>query len=119
MLYYWANIHCFKWPNIEQIIWPSGHTVWRSIGQNVRLLIRRCEFESKLKLDCGGGLVVGMLNFYSDNPSSNRTEIFSIFLSKYRLNRSKINKRGRSLQNEGLAAQNQSGSRNILGKIIV
>ena len=23
---YWANVHCFKWPNIKQIIYPSGHT---------------------------------------------------------------------------------------------
>ena len=22
----WANFHCWKWPNIEQIIEPSGHT---------------------------------------------------------------------------------------------
>ena len=24
--YYWANFHCCKWPNIEKIIQPSGHT---------------------------------------------------------------------------------------------
>ena len=23
---YWANLLCFKWPNVEKIIWPSGHT---------------------------------------------------------------------------------------------
>ena len=26
LLYYLANFHCSKWPNIEQIIYPSGHT---------------------------------------------------------------------------------------------
>ena len=25
-LCYWVNFLCYKWPNIEQIIWPSGHT---------------------------------------------------------------------------------------------
>ena len=23
----WANCYCCKWPNIEQIIQPSGHTI--------------------------------------------------------------------------------------------
>ena len=25
-LCYWANFCCSKYPNLEQIIWPSGHT---------------------------------------------------------------------------------------------
>ena len=25
-LFYWANFHCCKWPNIEQIIYSSGHS---------------------------------------------------------------------------------------------
>ena len=23
----WANFHCYKWPNVVQIMWASGHTV--------------------------------------------------------------------------------------------
>ena len=26
LLWYWANYNCLKWPNIEQIIFPSGLT---------------------------------------------------------------------------------------------
>ena len=26
----WANFHCLKWPNIEQMLLPSGHTVSNS-----------------------------------------------------------------------------------------
>ena len=31
---YWANFHCFHWPNIEEIILPSGHT-----GQDIHFLL--------------------------------------------------------------------------------
>ena len=26
-LWYWARFYCFKWPNIEKVIWSSCHTV--------------------------------------------------------------------------------------------
>ena len=30
-LFFWAKFHCCIWPNIEQIIWSSGHTDARPI----------------------------------------------------------------------------------------
>ena len=31
-LSYWANFNCCKWPIIERIIQPSGHTGWMTIS---------------------------------------------------------------------------------------
>ena len=25
-IWFWTNVQCCKWPNIEPINWPSGHT---------------------------------------------------------------------------------------------
>ena len=41
---------------------------------------------------CGGGQVVNMLTFYSDNPSSNPAEVYN-FSVKLLLKRTKINKK--------------------------
>ena len=41
---------------------------------------------------CGGGQVVSVLAFYSDNPSSNPAEVYN-FSVKLLLKRTKINKK--------------------------
>ena len=43
-------------------------------------------------LGCGGGQVVSVLAFYSDNPSSNPAEVYN-FSVKLFLKRTKINKK--------------------------
>ena len=44
------------------------------------------------KTGCGGGQVVSVLAFYSDDPSSNPAEVFN-FSVKLLLKRTKINKK--------------------------
>ena len=48
-----------------------------------------------LKLGRGGGQVVSMLAFYSNNPNLNPAEVYNFSL-QLDLNRTKIYKRGRS-----------------------
>ena len=43
-------------------------------------------------MGCGGGKVVSVLAFYSDNPSSNPAEVYN-FSVKLLLKRTKINKK--------------------------
>ena len=48
-----------------------------------------------LKLGRGGGQVLSMLAFYSNNPNLNPAEVYNFSL-QLDLNRTKIDKRGRS-----------------------
>ena len=47
---------------------------------------------SIVELGCGGGQVVSVLAFYSDDPSSNPAEVYN-FSVKLLLKRTKINKK--------------------------
>ena len=49
---------------------------------------------SGTKLGRGGGQDVSVLDFYSDDPSSNPADVYRVFLYNLRLKRTKINKRG-------------------------
>ena len=42
----WTNFNCFKWPNIENTIWSSGHT-GHTGSKNVTLFYFKCEMCTK------------------------------------------------------------------------
>ena len=54
--------------------------------------IENSDFINSLALGCGGGLVVSVLAFYSDDPSSIPAEVYN-FSVKLLLKRTKINKK--------------------------
>ena len=58
----------------------------------VRLFRGQTEKKDQENLGRGGGQVVSMLAFYSDNPSSNPAEVYN-FSVKLLLKRTKINKK--------------------------
>ena len=57
------------------------------------MLLKKTLDNLSLSLGRGGGQVVSVLAFYSDDPSSNPAEVYNFFSVKLLLKRTKINKK--------------------------
>ena len=52
-------------------------------------------YKVKLFISCGGGHVVSLLAYYSDDPSSNPADVYNLYLEKMLEINEIIRKRGR------------------------
>ena len=90
VFWFWVHFHCYNWPSEDLDILETHEAnnqelVW--IGYNIDCVSSIfCYPPMKHQIDyskgCGGGggQVVIVLTIYSDNPSSNPTEVYSFFV---------------------------------------